>query len=110
MLLSCINASPSLFNNDLPTSLMNKSKEIDKFPNVEIAMRGMHSLHILNYLEQFISFLYQFSQNMTRDETSSIFVESISSILFLNYRGRHCKETSIAIEARRRPIISESTF
>ena len=59
MLLSCINASPSLFNNDLPTSLMNKSKEIDKFPNVEIAMRGMHSLHILNYLEQFISLSIQ---------------------------------------------------
>ena len=43
MLLSCINASPSLFNNELPTSA-----PVDKFPNVEIAMRGMHSLNILN--------------------------------------------------------------
>ena len=48
MLLSCINASPS-FKNELPTSSMNKSKEIDKFPNVEIAMRGMYSF---TYFEQ----------------------------------------------------------
>ena len=46
MLLLCINASP-FFNNELSPSAMNKSKEIDKYPNVEMAMRGIACIYIL---------------------------------------------------------------